>query len=98
MVTKKRMEEVILDRACELAGEYAKKVAINHMKHHMKHGLVDRYVNIANTIHKDLSEEECLEKGGFELELSYMAMVDAGINSIDLNGEVIEGFSLIKFS
>lgn len=97
MITEERMKEVVMEKACELAGEFAKKVAIDHMKHAFQGGLMARYVSVANSENKNLNEEGCLKKGGFELGDSYKALVVKGINSIDLDGDIVEGFQVVKW-
>jgi hypothetical protein len=51
---------------------------------------MDKYVRTANTHFRNLDEEGCLEQGGFILGKSYKELVIKGINSIDLNGDIVE--------
>ncbi len=98
MIDKDKMGKVIEDRCCELAGEFAKQVAIKHMKLQFRLGVLNRYVEIAGTSrYKHLDEEGCLEESGCFLGDCYKEQVTDGINSINLDGDIVEGIQVLKF-
>jgi hypothetical protein len=98
VIKLKKMTKLIMEDACEKAGEFAKQTAINHMKiQFQKSELMEKYVKVANEHHMNLNEEGCLKLQGCNLGDTYKALVVKGINSINLDGTIVEDFQVIHW-